>query len=233
MADAPRDALAGAVFTGLAELIYQRDSYDGVFAALCEAAPQLVKGCDHASLMIKRDNRFVTAAGSDDIAQHIDNLERELSDGPCVDAIVDEAYQLDADLRECSQWPRLARRVVAETPVRGAAGFRMVVDSQKVGALNVFSDTPNGLTQASADQATILAAFASVSLTALEHKEQATTLRGGLQSNREIGKAVGLLMSAHKVSDEEAYGILRKASQDMNIKLIDVAREVVTHHNHR
>ena len=48
---------------------------------------------------------------------------------------------------------------------------------------------------------------------------------------RDIGKAVGLLMAFHKISDTEAFDLLRKASQDMNIKLAEVAREVVAHHN--
>jgi transcriptional regulator with GAF, ATPase, and Fis domain len=227
------DALTGAVFSGLAKLVYAGDDYDKVFAALCDAAPRLVNGCDHASLMVRRGTSFDTAASSDDIAREIDHLEREIGDGPCVDAIVDEAYQLDADVQTHSQWPRLAERVRQETPVRGMAGFRIMVDGDKVGALNIFSDTPGALTVTSADQGTLLAAFASVTLSALQHKEQATTLREGLDSNREIGKAVGLLMAAHKVDDEEAFAILRRASQDMNMKLVEVAREVVTHRNRR
>ena len=79
--------------------------------------------------------------------------------------------------------------------------------------------------------AIMLTAFASVTLAALERGEEATTLRRGLESNREIGKAVGLMMAFHKVSDDDAFEMLRKASQDMNLKLIEVARQVVAHHN--
>jgi AmiR/NasT family two-component response regulator len=68
---------------------------------------------------------------------------------------------------------------------------------------------------------------------AATHKEQARTLRDGLTSNREIGKAIGLMMAFHKVGDEEAFEILRKASQDMNLKLSEVAGQVVHHHNRR
>jgi AmiR/NasT family two-component response regulator len=39
------------------------------------------------------------------------------------------------------------------------------------------------------------------------------------------------MMAFHKINDEEAFQILRKASQDMNVKLIEVARQVVAHHN--
>jgi AmiR/NasT family two-component response regulator len=113
------------------------------------------------------------------------------------------------------------------------AGFRLLVDNRKAGALNLFSDRPHGLSGDSVDQAAVLAAFASVALMAANHKEQANTLREGLSSNREIGKAIGLMMAFHKVGDDEAFEILRKASQDMNVKISEVAGQIVRHHNQR
>ena len=62
---------------------------------------------------------------------------------------------------------------------------------------------------------------------------QARTLREGLDSNREIGKAVGLMMAFHKVGDDDAFDILRKASQDMNLKISEIAGQIVHHHNQR
>ncbi|MSX05542.1 MAG: ANTAR domain-containing protein, partial [Actinobacteria bacterium] len=52
----------------------------------------------------------------------------------------------------------------------------------------------------------------------------------GLESNREIGKAIGLIMALHKVSDEEAFALLRKSSQDLNVKIADLASTVVQRH---
>jgi AmiR/NasT family two-component response regulator len=40
-------------------------------------------------------------------------------------------------------------------------------------------------------------------------------------------------MAFHKVSDNEAFGMLRSTSQDLNIKLSEVARQIVDHHNQR
>ena len=137
----------------------------------------------------------------------------------------------DADLLDGSPWPRLAERVLATTPVRGMAGFRLLVGDQRSGALNLFSDTPGGLDAASVDQGIVLASFVTVALLAAHERKTATTLRDGMASNREIGKAIGLMMAFHKISDDEAFAMLRKASQDMNIKLSEVARRVVDHHN--
>ena len=121
--------------------------------------------------------------------------------------------------------------MLATTPVRSVAGFRIIVDGAKVGALDLFSDRVGGLDERSADNAIVLAAFAGVAITALRGQEEARSLSLGLASNREIGKAVGLMMAFHKVSDVEAFDILKRASQDMNMKLALVAREVVQHHN--
>jgi AmiR/NasT family two-component response regulator len=77
----------------------------------------------------------------------------------------------------------------------------------------------------------VFTAFASVSLTAARERERAENLRVALGSNREIGKAVGLLMALHGIEDEAAFALLRTTSQDLNIKLAEVAGEVVRHHD--
>jgi GAF domain-containing protein len=217
----------------LAQVVYAPDDLDGVFTQLCRAAPLVVPGCDHASLMLRDSGRFATAAASDETARNIDQAEIELAEGPCMDAILEEAAQVDADLTSHSEWPKLAAWIVAHTPVRGSLGYRLMIGDNKVGALNLFSDTPGALTDVAVDQAAIFAAFASVAVTAARHNERAETLRAGLESNREIGKAVGLMMAFHKISDAEAFQMLRKASQDLNLKLADVAREVLDHHRGR
>ena len=76
----------------------------------------------------------------------------------------------------------------------------------------------------------MLTAFASVALAALERGEEATTLRRGLESNREIGKAIGLLMAMHDIDDNQAFQMLSKVSQEMNVKLAQVASQVLAHH---
>jgi len=220
-------------FRSMDEVVYAGESYDSVYDALCRSAVQLISGCDHASLMLRRRGRTFTVASSDSTALQVDELEKQLEQGPCLDAM-DEAepdQHLCADLTSGSQWPVLAERILEQTSVRGMAGFRLLVGDQKTGALNLFCDRPGGLDAASVDQGIVLASFVTVALLAAHERQAAGTLRAGLTSNREIGKAVGLLMAFHKITDVEAFSMLRKASQDMNIKLAEVARQVVEHHN--
>lgn len=217
----------GTVFAALAEIIYQGSDAGQMYAAICIAATLVVRGCDHASLLVRDGDRYVTVGASDQLAQQIDELERRSGDGPCIDAIEEETPQIDPDLTTPSLWPQLAKVLVAETPVRGAMGFRLLVDKRKGAALNLFSDTPNVFDAESAGRAAVLAAFASVAINAVAKGEDATSLRRGLLSNREIGKAVGMLMLLHDKTETQAFDLLRRHSQTLNIKLADVAREVI------
>lgn len=221
-----------ATFRALAEVVYSGDSFASVSDSICAAAVRLVDGCDHASLIRRRHGRAVPVAASDPVAETCDRLEREVGEGPCLDALDDDQpdQHLCPDLREGGAWPRLADRLLRETPVRGMAGFRLRHDDTKVGALNVFSAGAGRLTQESVHQATLLTAFASVSLVAMQRGEEASTLRRGLESNREIGKAVGLLMAMHQLDQDAAFAMLSRVSQEMNLKLVEVAARVVRTH---
>ncbi|WAC89925.1 GAF and ANTAR domain-containing protein [Mycobacterium sp. Aquia_213] len=215
------------VFSALAEIIYQGSDAKEMYAAICVAATLAIRGCDHASLLVLDGDRYVTVGASDALAEKIDAMELEAGDGPCLDAIEEETPQIDADLTTAPLWPKLAAKLLAETPVRGAMGFRLLVNKRKGAALNLFSDTANSFDDESAGRAAVLASFASVAINAVAKGEDAASLRRGLLSNREIGKAVGMLMLLHDLTEDEAFDLLRRHSQALNIKLADVAREVI------
>jgi ANTAR domain len=215
------------VFAALAEIIYQGSDAKQMYAAICIAATLTVRGCDHASLLVRENDRYITVGASDQLARQIDELERRAGDGPCIDAIEEETPQIDTNLETPSLWPKLASVLVAETPVRGAMGFRLLVDRHKGAALNLFSDTPNLFDAESAGRAAVLASFASVAINAVAKGEDAASLRRGLLSNREIGKALGMLMMLNEMTEDQAFDLLRRHSQALNIKLAEVARAVI------
>ncbi|WP_409484718.1 GAF and ANTAR domain-containing protein [Arsenicicoccus dermatophilus] len=217
------------VFTTLNALVHETDEPTEIYASIVAAAVHLVDGCDHAAIMLHHHDHYVCAAVSDEVAQQVDDLQIAVDAGPCIDAIEhqDDAIQLDPDLSRDPTWPTLAERVLADTPVRGMIGCRLRIDDRRAGALDFFSDTPGGLTQRSVDQASVLAAMASASIATVVAREEARHLTRALESSREIGKAIGLIMAARKVDDRQAFEVLRTTSQHLNMKLATVAEEIV------
>jgi ANTAR domain-containing protein/GAF domain-containing protein len=222
---------ATEAFASLAELVYTGSSSQEVLDAICQAAVDIVPGADHACIStLEKDRQLRTRAASDDVARLMDRLESEAKEGPCLDSIVEDSVQRDEDIASSSTWPVLAELTLSRTPIRGMLGFRLQQGAGGRSALNIFSDAPGALTEESIGVGALLAAFTSVALAAAEHKTSAESLRRGLESNREIGKAVGLLMAAHSVDDEEAFAILRSASSRTNTKLAAIAERINAAH---
>jgi hypothetical protein len=222
---------ARRAFASLSELVYAGSSADEVLGAIVQVAVEVVPGVDHACVSTLTAPRTLTSrAASDEVALLMDQLENEASEGPCLDSILEDSFQRDDDIATRSTWPRLAELTLARTPVRGMIGYRLLPDTGTASALNLFSDQPGALTDEAADIGAVLAAFTSVALTAIEQRSAAENLRRGLESNREIGKAIGLLMATHRISDTEAFELLRKASSRTNTRLALLAQRIADGH---
>ena len=222
---------AAEAFASLAQLVYRGRAYKEVFDEICRTALTVVPGCDRACITsVGADQEPVLEATTDDIAAYVDKIEWEVGEGPCRDAIVTQRFEWDADITILPAWPKLAERILQETPVRGMIGYRIMVEGKKVGALNMFSDVPGAFSPEAADMGALLVSFASVALSAANQREEAASLREAMMSNREIGKAVGMLMATHDISDAEAFQRLRAASNRLNTRLSDIAAQVVAGH---
>lgn len=221
----------GQVFARLGELFYQGDRFEHAYDAVCRAARLLVPACDHASVLLLGPDGWTTMGASDEVARTVDLLQQEAGTGPCLDAVDEQSPQLAPDLGSSpSPWPALRERIVAATPVRSMVGFRIVSRRRKLGALNVLSDRAHGFGTEAVNQGAVLAAFVSVAAQAAWQRMEAETLRKGLQSNREIGEAVGLLMAYHKVDADHAFAVLKTTSNELNLKLNVVAERVIRGH---
>jgi hypothetical protein len=202
---------------------------DGALAAVARIAATAVPGAEYASITRGfGGGHFRTLASTHAAALHADRLQYELQSGPCVEAAVEDGVVLSEELDRDSRWPVFSARVVQETDIRSVLSVRMVLDEDDaVAALNVYSIGVGAFTPDSRTLAILLAIHGSVAVCRLITQERATNLERALRTNREIGMAMGVLMSSHKLSRDEAFDALRIASQSTGRKLHDVATDVV------
>jgi hypothetical protein len=122
------------------------------------------------------------------------------------------------------RWPRFAPEAV-RAGYRGLMSTTLTTDGGPCGALNLYSNNPNAFDEHSRTLAGLFGAQAALLLVGAH---QATHLQKAVHSRDLIGQAKGILMERFKVTDEAAFQMLVKSSQDTNIKLTAVARWLTT-----
>jgi hypothetical protein len=180
------------------------------------------------SVTVLRGGRFRTASSTHDLAVRADALQYEIGSGPCVDAILDDHVYVTDDVANDDRWRQWGERVSAELGLNSVLAYRLTLldESEAVAALNVYSDRPAAFDDRAMGTGLVLATHGSLLVTAQLARDKAANLLRAMESNREIGVAMGILMHRHRLDREQAFAVLRVASQDSNRKLAQVASEV-------
>lgn len=194
---------------------------------IVDLAVETVPGCEHAGISFVhrvRHRKISTPAASGAVALRVDAVQVEVDQGPCLDAMLDDQIFKSDDLATEDRWPLFAERAHAETGIRSMLGIRLFARSQNLGALNLMSSRPAAFDDESLSTAALFAALAAVALHAAQAEE---TLQLALKSRDIIGQAIGILMERHRITDKEALQRLQTASQTLNVRLKDLAKQIV------
>ena len=98
------------------------------------------------------------------------------------------------------------------------------VGDRPIGALDLYADAPHSFQDEDRAAAALFAAHAAVAFAAARQRVQ---FQKALASRDVIGQAKGILMSQSHISADEAFDMLRRASQRLNRKLVSVAQDIV------
>jgi GAF domain-containing protein len=224
----PLSALGVATsFAEVARELADCGSEDDTWQAIVTAALRMVPGTEHAGITILRNGKFETIAPSGELPRKVDAIQYELSSGPCVDAILQQTVFRTGDLSCDPRWPEFGSRAAREQGVLSMLAFRLYLESDNtIGGLNLYSTERNAFDSTSELTGGIVATHAAIALTRERDRSQAEHLRLALVSNRQIGVAMGVLMSRHQLTTQQAFDLLRIASQHTHRKLAGIAQEV-------
>jgi hypothetical protein len=216
-----------SVFADLERELTTLSDADSVLRVLTARAVELVPGAEQAGITRGRNGRFVTIAPTDDVVNRVDSVQYELGSGPCVDAIVEAAVFNAADLRSDPRWPEFGARA-AEIGILSMLTFRLFVETNVdlIAGLNLYASRPAAFDEESEAVGMLFATHGALALSSATAQEKAENLAIALQNSREIGVAMGVLMAQHRITRDEAFTLLRIASQRMHRKLADIAAEV-------
>jgi GAF domain-containing protein len=223
-----------AQFAALAERLFSAGTAADVLDRVVYSAADLVPEADFASVTLRKGkSEFETPVSTDAIATRLDEVQYRTGEGPCVDATRHDGdgIAVDHDLRNSPQWPRFGP-AAADLGVRSVICFGLLPNAPapRLGALNLYSREPSALTEVDRDVGLLLAAHAGAAIAAARSLEAAdlrvTNLERALLSRDVIGQAKGMLMAQRGITAEEAFDVLRSASQNLNIKLAHIAEAI-------
>jgi hypothetical protein len=215
-------------FASLGRELIAAGSSEDALRAVTETAVRTVDGAEYASITQISPTELKTLAATGDVPLRADLIQYELRQGPCLDAIVEQGVLRIDDLRSDLRWPEFAQRAVDEVGVLSALSFRMFFeDDDPATGLNLYSTKAAAFDETATTTGLLLATHGALGVAHLQHKQRANNLEQALASNRQIGIAMGILMTRHLVTSQEAFDLLRVASQHTHRKVAAVALDVV------
>ncbi|MFE9001155.1 GAF and ANTAR domain-containing protein [Streptomyces sp. NPDC007875] len=211
MAEMARDLLA-------------QDSVDATLERITARAVEIVEGCEAAGILVFRDNRVETLAPTDGLVVRSDQLQERLGEGPCFDAALrsQRVYRIQDLAEPQERWPEFGGRARA-LGVGSMMGFLLYTGEEELGSLNLYARRPAAFTKGSETAGWLLASHAAVAFSSARTADQ---LQQALASRHTIGEAMGILMERLGVGEDDAFNVLRRVSQERNMKLRDIARQV-------
>ena len=225
------DASAQAL-SALSQFVISKTSMAETLLRVSQITTDALPAADMAGIsLLGEDGRPTTGIFTDPEAPEIDAAQYASGRGPCLDSWrLQEIVRID-DMDGAEDYPEFAAAARAHG-VQSTLSLPLMAGDEAAGALNLYSRTAGGFTVEDERAGTLLASAAAIVLVNASAYWQAAQLSEQLtqamQSRAVIEQAKGILMarSPHLTADE-AFGLLRKASQRENVKLREIAQRIV------
>ena len=202
-----------------------------VLTDVTRIAAQGIPGAEASSITLLRGEKAFTAAHYGEMALAADELQYERGYGPCMDAGRGGVLLRVDDMRTEERWPDYAAHV-QRTGVRSSLSVPLPYQGSWIGSLNNYSTEPAAFAspeslRAGLEVAEVVAVAVANADAHHQLGEQARNMRLAMESRAVIEQAKGVLMAQRHVDAEQAFEILREASQRYNRKLRDIALGIV------
>jgi len=209
------------------------DDFDVVelFTLLADRSVDVLDVAAAGLMLVAPEGGLRVMASSSEALHLVELVEVQAEEGPCLDCYRTGEPVTIADLTTADdRWPHFA-------PVARAAGFRsahampMRLRQSVIGALNLFNDVPGALDDADLLAARALADVATIAI--LQHRAVRDAhivneqLQHALNNRIVIEQAKGVLAERAGIEVDVAFTRMRTYARNGNLRLVDVAREVI------
>lgn len=229
--DQPDQVLALAeTFGHVARLLAANGSLHATLQQIVNLAVDTLDTCEHAGISLVAKGRFTSPASSGEVPKTVDRIQAEVGEGPCLDAIREREVFRTGDLQLERRWPKFSTRANEATGIRSVLSLRLFIDEDTLGALNLYATRPDAFDDHDIALGSVFAAHAAVALLSARKEEE---LQHKAETRDLIGRAKGILMAESGVDADSAFDMLRRASQRLNVRIVDLAADLERAHSQK
>ena len=218
-------------FTALVEVLTADRTMSIDVDGLVAFGQQTMPRAQHTGLVLHERGSEHTVAASSDVPERLDRLRAEVGEGPALDVLETNDMVISGDLVSDPRWPVFGSRALEELDVRSIACYRLHLGRDHRAALSFLSDWPFAFDEVAVGIGPIIAAYCSLVLTSERLLADRVDASRAAEVHREIGVAVGILLSDGSLTVDQGYRRLHEASRSLTRSLPDVARHVIAHHS--
>ncbi|MFF9086080.1 GAF and ANTAR domain-containing protein [Streptomyces sp. NPDC014991] len=220
-----------SVLPDVTPLLLSTDSVERFLQVLADRAPVLAPAAQGVGITLERRGRPLTVVSSGAGACDLDDTQYGQDDGPCLQALRTGEEVAVADMLDEERWgPYPAYAAAGGT--RSSLSLPIAAHTHTAGALNLYTPKVLGFADADLTGLRALAAQATGAVALAQRiadaRQYADDLHTAMESRAVIDQAIGVIMGRQRCRADEAFGLLRAASQHRNIKLRDLCGELLT-----
>ncbi|MCR3750750.1 GAF and ANTAR domain-containing protein [Lentzea californiensis] len=220
------DELA-AVSARMSGLLLSRETVATALHLVTSLAGEALPGTVGAGVsLLDEHGRRTTAAATDPLVEHLDGLQYELGEGPCLTAWEERHVVRVDDIAEDDRWPRWSA-AAGDSVMRSALSAPLVAGGDALGAIKVYGREPGTFGERDEYLLTMFAAQSAILVANVRTFENATklseALADALRGRDMISIAKGIVMAREHVDEGTAFALLARNAREENRKVRDQA----------
>lgn len=227
--DDPSSIMSDAL-AELAGLLLGAESFDDLAEQIAQLAARTVPAAATCAITLSVADRALTVATADPLGRLLDEQQYDIDEGPCLEAIRTRVIVTAGDLATDTRWDGYPARALAHG-IASVYSSPLLVGEQCLGALNVYARTPYAFTAQDVETIAALSRLTTAGFAGALRGSQDLTLADhlmtALNSRQVIDHAIGIIIGQQHCTPEQAFAALRTESQTRNVRLRDVAGELV------
>jgi GAF domain-containing protein len=228
----PREALLARTLVELADTLVDDFDVVGLLTLLADRCVEVLGVSAAGLILVAPEGDLRVMASSSEAMRVLELFELQSHEGPCMDCFRTGRAVVNQDLAEVDgRWPRFAREAV-DAGFQSAHAVPMRLRGTIIGALNLLRVEPGVMDEADIAAAQAFTDVATIAIlqhrATLEAQVLNEQLSHALNSRIVIEQAKGVLAERAGLDMEQAFARLRNHARNHNLRLVDVAHDVIS-----